>query len=102
VSVVEISERRTPSFDAVVEVSAQKRDQTSLWLALIAIVVSVLSFIYFSHQGTILSYKDAVSHMEIAKRIFNSPTPGFGQLGGVWLPLPHLLMLPFVWNNWLY
>ena len=101
-SVVEISERRTPSFDAVVEVSAQKRDQTSLWLALIAIVVSVLSFIYFSHQGTILSYKDAVSHMEIAKRIFNSPTPGFGQLGGVWLPLPHLLMLPFVWNNWLY
>ncbi len=31
-------------------------------------------------------------------------TPGLGQLGGVWLPLPHLLMLPFIgkmewWQN---
>ena len=24
--------------------------------------------------------------------------PGVGQLGGVWLPLPHLLMLPFIGN----
>ena len=34
----------------------------------------------------------------------DSRNPGLAQLGGVWLPLPHLLMLPFVqkmewWQN---
>ena len=32
----------------------------------------------------------------IARRIFDSRTPGYEQIGTVWLPLPHLLMLPFV------
>ena len=27
---------------------------------------------------------------------WNTNTPGLAQLGGVWLPLPHLLMLPFI------
>ena len=26
-------------------------------------------------------------------------TPGLLQLGTVWLPLPHLLMIPFIWSN---
>ncbi len=30
-------------------------------------------------------------------------TPGLAQLGAVWLPLPHLLSLPFVWvNTWYF
>lgn len=57
---------------------------------------------YFDHHGEILAYRDAVSHMEIARRVLDSPTSGLGQLGGVWLPLPHLLMLPFIWLNPLY
>jgi hypothetical protein len=43
-------------------------------------------------------YGDAVAHLGIARRIVDSRNPGLMQLGGVWLPLPHLLMLPFVWK----
>ncbi len=43
-----------------------------------------------------LLYGDAVAHLGIARRIVDARYPGLAQLGGVWLPLPHLLMLPFV------
>ncbi len=55
-------------------------------------------------RGYMLLYGDAVAHLGIARRILDSRNPGLAQLGGVWLPLPHLLMLPFVqkmewWQN---
>ncbi len=55
-------------------------------------------------RGYMLLYGDAVAHLGIARRILDSRNPGLSQLGGVWLPLPHLLMLPFVqkmewWQN---
>jgi hypothetical protein len=46
--------------------------------------------------GAMLNYGDAVAHLHIARRIFDSHRPGLTQLGSVWLPLPHLLMIPFV------
>ena len=51
--------------------------------------------ICFSH-GYLLLYGDAVAHLGIARRILDTRNPGLVQLGGVWLPLPHLLMMPFV------
>src|ERR1019366_5212908 len=45
---------------------------------------------------------DSISHLEIARRVVSSTSPGLAQLGYVWLPLPHLLMLPFVWISPLY
>jgi len=44
-------------------------------------------------------YGDAVAHINIARRVFDSQTPGLLQLGTVWLPLPHLLMIPFIFSN---
>ena len=43
-----------------------------------------------------LNYGDAVAHLHIARRVIDSHFPGPSQLGSVWLPLPHLLMIPFV------
>jgi hypothetical protein len=43
-----------------------------------------------------MNYGDAVAHLHIARRVFDSHQPRLTQLGSVWLPLPHLLMLPFV------
>jgi hypothetical protein len=37
-----------------------------------------------------------VAHINIARRVFDSRTPGPSQLGTVWLPLPHLLTIPFI------
>ncbi|MBZ5605084.1 MAG: hypothetical protein LAO79_22530 [Acidobacteriia bacterium] len=50
-------------------------------------------------RGYILYYGDAEAHLNIARRIFDSRTPGPEQLGTVWLPLPHLLMIPFAMND---
>src|SRR5476649_2506379 len=44
------------------------------------------------HQlGLTLSHYDARGHLVVARRIFDSITPGWQQIGAVWLPLPHLL-----------
>ena len=43
-----------------------------------------------------LNYGDAQAHLHIARRVFDSRRPGLSELGSVWLPLPHLLMIPFV------
>jgi hypothetical protein len=64
-----------------------------VWLA---IFVSVFSFLSFSRHGDVLLYGDAVAHINIARRVFDSKTPGLLQLGTVWLPLPHVLILPFI------
>jgi hypothetical protein len=50
------------------------------------------------HKGYMLLYGDAVAHLAIARRILDAKWPGLAQLGGVWLPLPHILMLPFIMN----
>jgi hypothetical protein len=67
-----------------------------VWLA---IFVSVFSFLVYSRNNEVLLYGDAVAHINIARRVFDSKTPGLLQLGTVWLPLPHLLILPFVVSN---
>jgi hypothetical protein len=47
-------------------------------------------------HGALLNYGDAVAHLHIARRVFDSRRPGLTQLGSVWLPLPHVLIIPFV------
>jgi Dolichyl-phosphate-mannose-protein mannosyltransferase len=74
-----------------------------LWLVgIVASIVSVCATIYSFLHHDILLYADAYSHMRIARSVIDSLTPGFGQLGGVWLPLPHLLMIPFIWSDYLW
>ena len=79
-----------------------KPQQSSPWdpqlrlLAFLATCVSVISFLAYNQRGEVALYGDAVAHMNIARRVFDSKTPGLLQLGTVWLPLPHLLMVPFL------
>src|SRR6202451_972829 len=68
-------------------------------LAWLATCVSVLAFLFYFQRGDVVLYGDAVAHMNIARRVFDSKTPGLLQLGTVWLPLPHLLMIPFLLSN---
>jgi hypothetical protein len=43
-----------------------------------------------------LNYGDAVAHLHIARRVFDAHQPRLTELGSVWLPLPHVLLIPFV------
>jgi 4-amino-4-deoxy-L-arabinose transferase-like glycosyltransferase len=68
----------------------------SQFVALIAALLGCLCFAYCARHDLLLLYGDAVAHLHIARRVFDSLNPGFRQLGSVWLPLPHLLLIPFV------
>jgi hypothetical protein len=68
----------------------------------LSLVLSILATWYSYANDIIVSYGDAESHLNIAKRVVDSITPGFAQLGGIWLPLPHILMLPFVKFDFLW
>lgn len=65
-------------------------------LSFLATTVSVISFLFYYKSGDFFLYGDAVAHINIARRVFDSKTPGLLQLGTVWLPLPHVLMIPFL------
>lgn len=52
----------------------------------------------FTH-GYTLYYGDAEAHLNIARRILDSRTPGPDQIGTVWLPLPHFLLIPFAMRD---
>ncbi len=55
----------------------------------------------FQH-GYVLYYGDAQSHLNLSRSIIDSRTPGYDQLGTVWLPMLHVICLPFVGSNWLW
>jgi len=75
-----------------------------------ACLLSLAAFAYFFRHGEILLYGDAVAHLNIARRLFDTRHPGWDQLGSVWLdqlgsvwlPLPHLLVAPFVVSDALW
>jgi hypothetical protein len=63
-----------------------------------AMAASMAAIIWSWRHDAMLNYGDAVAHLHIARRVFDSRTPRFSQLGSVWLPLPHVLLIPFVQN----
>ena len=90
--------------------SASLRRSSAAGIAGLAAVVALLAAIGISaawwcfQHGYSLYYGDAEAHLNIARRILDSRTPGPEQIGTVWLPLPHVLLIPFVmrdawWHN---
>lgn len=79
------------------EVSSLKYQSLFVLLSL-AFVSSVMTGIYLS-EGKNLLYGDAVSRLNISRKILDNLTPGLAQLGNVWLPLPQIFMLPTIWNS---
>jgi putative flippase GtrA len=87
--------------------SEQPRRSGSRWggaagLGVVSALLSVAAFAYFAARGETLLYEDAISHLLIARRVVDGSVPGFGQLGAVWLPLPHLLLAPAIWIDLLF
>lgn len=71
-------------------------------LCLLLTIVSIYYFNYFYSSGLSLAYNDARSHLDIGRRVVEGLKPGIAQLGSVWLPLPHVLMIPFVWDDFFW
>jgi hypothetical protein len=72
-----------------------------VWVALSAVLGGTSIAIYYHRLGLTLSHYDARGHLVVARRIIDSLTPGWQQIGAVWLPLPHLLnALPVQVDAW--
>ena len=69
-------------------------------MTIVAAVVGVGAALYYASQDLTLSHYDARGHLVVARRVIDSLTPGWRQIGGVWLPLPHVLnALPAQWDS---
>jgi hypothetical protein len=77
---------------------SNRRVAATEWLAVLACcaAASLTALAWSWQNGALLNYGDAVAHLHIARRVFDSRLPRLTELGSVWLPLPHILMLPFV------
>ncbi len=69
---------------------------------ILAIALSIASFAYYYHAGLITAYGDSKGHLNITRRVVEGLTPGAAQFGGYWLPLLHILMLPTIWNDFMW
>src|SRR5476651_1295733 len=98
-------------FPLEINISQERLDKIKKWfdnlpwftiVLLVALFLSAFAIEFSFLNGWLIAYGDAQSHLNISKRLVDSITPGFAQLGGIWLPLPHLLMVPFVKVEILY
>ncbi|MCR4325004.1 MAG: hypothetical protein NUV69_04945 [Candidatus Curtissbacteria bacterium] len=73
-----------------------------LFITIFLTVAAIISFFIFYTSGLALAYNDARSHLDIGRRVVEGLKPGIAQLGSVWLPLPHVLMVPTIWNDFMW
>ena len=63
---------------------------------------SFFSFFLSLSYGKLTAYADTQSRLDLARKVIDNLHPGFAQFGNVWLPLPQMLMVPFIWNDFLW
>lgn len=78
------------------------RQRSDLWLLSIILFLSFFSFLTASTLNLVTAYNDSMSHLNLTRLIIDNQEPGISQLGGVWLPLNHILPLLFIWNDYLW
>jgi len=77
------------------QTQSQLRSHVPSIAAALAFAAGTCAALHYARAGLALSHYDARAHLVVARRVFDSLTPGWQQIGAVWLPLPHLLnMVP--------
>lgn len=66
-------------------------DRTSRLLGAAAAAAGVVAWVVCYRADLVLSHYDAKAHLVVARRVIDNITPGWKQIGAVWLPLPHLI-----------
>src|SRR5947207_372976 len=70
----------------------RKTPRTAVVLAYIAAAAAT---IWSAKTNSMLLYGDARAHLNVARHVTDGLQTGFTQLGSVWLPMPHILLVPF-------
>jgi hypothetical protein len=66
-------------------------DVSSRLIGRLTALLGLAAVWHYATAGLTLSHYDAKAHLVVSRRIFDSITPGWEQIGAVWLPLPHLI-----------
>jgi hypothetical protein len=77
-------------------------DRFSRLLSALGLLLGTAVALIYYQRGLTLSHYDAKAHLVVARRVLDSLTPEYSQIGAVWLPLPHLLNLLPVQIDWMY
>ena len=62
----------------------------------VMMAVAIAATAYSAATHSMLLYGDARAHLNVARHVTDGLRTGLAQLGSVWLPLPHLLLVPLV------
>lgn len=85
--------------------SAGKKAETLAVFLIIIGIGLVTAFVLYLlvDKYSLLYYWDSVSHLVAARKLVDwSENPGLGQIGTVWMPLPHFLLLPLTLSDALF
>jgi hypothetical protein len=77
-------------------------DGLSRALGALAAILGTFAAAGYWRAGLSLSHYDAKAHLVVSRRIFDSLTPSWEQIGAVWLPLPHVINAIPVQIDWFY
>jgi hypothetical protein len=72
---------------------------SGILLACALIALSAAAVQYFAAHGYLQWFGDAEAHLNNARRLHDSTSPGYDQLGTPWLPVPHLATALFTPND---
>ena len=85
------------AYDRVRQIIARRG---GLLVIIFATLLSLASFVYFFTNGMTNHYGDGIAHVNIARKVVDSPDDSlwqrYLQIGTPWLPLQTVLMLPLV------
>jgi len=73
---------------------------TGLYAFFFITLLSISAWYFFYSRNLVLAYNDAMSHLNLSRLVIDNIDPGLTQIGGVWLPLTHVLPLTLIWNEW--
>jgi hypothetical protein len=90
------------SVSSAIIVDGSTRDDRRIGVIVFAasVLIGAAAAWYYARLHLTLSHYDARSHLVVARRVIDSLTPGWRQIGAVWLPLPHLLNALPVQIDW--
>ena len=97
-------QRGAPDVDSTTARVTPRR--ATLLVLAFAAILSIVSFGYFFSRNMTNLYGDGVAHVNIARKVVDSPDGSlwqrYIQIGSPWLPLQTVLMLPLVSNDWMW
>jgi hypothetical protein len=96
-----MSERISKASEPIIESEfLSSRAGAAVLAGIILVATGDLYFFYW--RGLSNVYGDGIAHVEGARRLFDSLTPGYWEIGSAWLPLFHILAAPLALNQFLW